>query len=295
MTPYEARRFIQDALAQPSVRRVVVGLDAFSGDGGPGQALPSFDETRLAVTPDGAPTPRRGLWLFTTGYLSGGALGMNALSALLGGNFADNRGNATLVISWTDRQALMARDRQFYVDGWRDPNNAGGDFPQAPGLATGGNAGELRRVLKAGLAPATGVVTLSRAHTATSSASVPIDRPSRPLADARFSAASTMAARVAAPLASARGRLGLASTAPWAASARSRFEVRVRSDMGCKIIRTIVLFCVLQPGKAMGNWGGQGVFRENHRPQDGAGVAPVRQECTRSTPDPFSDGVRHRP
>ncbi len=81
MTPYEARRFIQDALAQPSVRRVVVGLDAFSGDGGPGQALPSFDETRLAVTPDGAPTPRRGLWLFTTGYLSGGALGMNALSA----------------------------------------------------------------------------------------------------------------------------------------------------------------------------------------------------------------------
>lgn len=81
ITPYEARRFAQDALAQPSVRRVVVGLDAFSGDGGPGQALPSFDETRLAVTPDGSPTPRRGLWLFTTAYLSGGALGMNALSA----------------------------------------------------------------------------------------------------------------------------------------------------------------------------------------------------------------------
>jgi len=81
MTPYEARRFVQDALAQPSVRRVVVGLDAFTGDGGPGQALPSFDETRLAVTPDGAPTPRRSLWLLTTGYLSGGALGMNALSA----------------------------------------------------------------------------------------------------------------------------------------------------------------------------------------------------------------------
>jgi hypothetical protein len=79
MTPYEARRFVQDALAQPSVRQVVVGLDAFTGDGGPGQALPSFDETRLAVTPDGAPTPRRALWLFTTGFLSGGALGMNAL------------------------------------------------------------------------------------------------------------------------------------------------------------------------------------------------------------------------
>jgi hypothetical protein len=81
MTPYEARRFVQDALAQPSVTEVVVALDAFTGNGGPGEALPSFDETRLAVTPDGTPTPRRGLWLFTTRYLSGGALGMNALSA----------------------------------------------------------------------------------------------------------------------------------------------------------------------------------------------------------------------
>lgn len=79
MTPYEARRFVQDALAEPSVTQVVVGLDAFTGNGGPGEALPSFDETRLAVTPDGAPTPRRSLWLFTTRYLSGGALGMNAL------------------------------------------------------------------------------------------------------------------------------------------------------------------------------------------------------------------------
>lgn len=81
MTPYEARRFVQDALAQPSVNEVVVALDAFTGNGGPGEALPSFDETRLAVTPDGAPTPRRGLWLFTTRFLSGGALGMNALGA----------------------------------------------------------------------------------------------------------------------------------------------------------------------------------------------------------------------
>lgn len=80
LAPYEARRFVQDALAQPSVKRVVVALDAFTGNGGAGEASPSFDETRLAVTPDGAPTPRRGLWLFTTRFLSGGALGMNALS-----------------------------------------------------------------------------------------------------------------------------------------------------------------------------------------------------------------------
>ena len=81
ITPYEARRFVQDALAKPSVRQVVVGLDAFTGNGGPGEALPGFDETRLAVTPSGDPTPRRRLWLFTTRYLSGGALGMNALAA----------------------------------------------------------------------------------------------------------------------------------------------------------------------------------------------------------------------
>jgi hypothetical protein len=81
MTPYEARRFAQDALAHPSVGQVVVALDAFTGNGGPGEALPSFDETRLAVTPSGDPTPRRDLWLFTTRFLSGGAVGMNALGA----------------------------------------------------------------------------------------------------------------------------------------------------------------------------------------------------------------------
>src|SRR6185295_8370862 len=81
ITPYETRRFVQDALAHPSVKTIVVALDAFTGNGGAGEALPSFDETRLAVTPSGDPTPRRGLWLFTTRYLSGGALGMNALAA----------------------------------------------------------------------------------------------------------------------------------------------------------------------------------------------------------------------
>jgi hypothetical protein len=80
ITPYETRRFVQDALAQPRVKNIVVALDAFSSSSGAGEALPGFDETRLAVTPSGAPTQRRALWLFTTRYLSGGALGMNALS-----------------------------------------------------------------------------------------------------------------------------------------------------------------------------------------------------------------------
>jgi hypothetical protein len=79
ITPYETRRFTQDALAHPSVKQVVVALDAFASNSGEGEALPSFDETRLAVTPSGTPTPRRDLWLFTTRFLSGGALGMNGL------------------------------------------------------------------------------------------------------------------------------------------------------------------------------------------------------------------------
>jgi len=92
ITPYEARRFAQDALAHASVRQIVVSMDAFTGNGGPGEALPGFDETRLAVTPAGEPTPRRGLWLFTTRYLSGGALGMNALAAWSLAQLKDGQG-----------------------------------------------------------------------------------------------------------------------------------------------------------------------------------------------------------
>ena len=117
MTPYEARRFAQDALAQPSVRQVVVSLDAFTGKGGPGEALPSFDETRLAVTPEGTPTPRRGLWLFTTRFLSGGALGMNALSAyalaqLQDGESAADRPDIFNAYSHMT-QAVMQRDLNY--------------------------------------------------------------------------------------------------------------------------------------------------------------------------------------
>jgi len=117
MTPYEARRFVQDALAHRSVKQIVVALDAFTGDGGPGEALPSFDETRLAVTPAGDPTPRRRLWLFTTGYLSGGALGMNALGAwslakLKPGQSAADRPDIFSAYSHMD-QRLLERDLNY--------------------------------------------------------------------------------------------------------------------------------------------------------------------------------------
>lgn len=51
----------------------------------------------------------------------------STISALLGGNFGDGKGNAMIGLSWTERQALMAADRSFYTDGWADPNTPGGE------------------------------------------------------------------------------------------------------------------------------------------------------------------------
>lgn len=51
------------------------------------------------------------------------------ISALIGGNFG-NSGNVMLGISASERQAVAARERDFYVDGWRDPNTTSAEvFP----------------------------------------------------------------------------------------------------------------------------------------------------------------------
>ena len=63
-------------------------------------------------------------------------------SVLLGGNFG-GRGNAMVGITYTERQSLLASERDFYVDGWRNVNTPGGEalpfsqinFPNAPTLA----------------------------------------------------------------------------------------------------------------------------------------------------------------
>jgi hypothetical protein len=80
---YETRRYIQDAAAQPFVKTIFVALDAFTSGSAAQPFGGGFDELRLAVTPQGQPTPRRDLWLFTSRYLSGGALGMHALGVWL--------------------------------------------------------------------------------------------------------------------------------------------------------------------------------------------------------------------
>src|SRR5690606_10074103 len=48
------------------------------------------------------------------------------ISALIGSGFGDS-GNAMVGITFSDREALFARERDFYVNGWRNVNTAGGE------------------------------------------------------------------------------------------------------------------------------------------------------------------------
>jgi iron complex outermembrane receptor protein len=48
------------------------------------------------------------------------------ISALLGGNFAEGRGNVMVGLEWAKREAVFQADRDFYVRGWEDPGTTGG-------------------------------------------------------------------------------------------------------------------------------------------------------------------------
>ena len=62
------------------------------------------------------------------------------VSALLGMNSDGGRGNMMIGLDYTKRGNVLLRDRDFFVNGWLDPNNAGGDFIQRAGfVGTGGN------------------------------------------------------------------------------------------------------------------------------------------------------------
>ncbi len=67
------------------------------------------------------------------GFTQHGGGGEPNVSALIGGNFADDRGNAMVGVSYTQRAIILQRDRQFYLDGFNDPTtNAGGSYPFLP-------------------------------------------------------------------------------------------------------------------------------------------------------------------
>ncbi len=47
------------------------------------------------------------------------------VSAVIGGNFADEKGNAMVGMNWSQRSAAYQRDRGFYQHGYGDPNSPG--------------------------------------------------------------------------------------------------------------------------------------------------------------------------
>lgn len=62
------------------------------------------------------------------------------VSALLGMNGADNSGNVMIGLDYTKRGSVLMRDRDFFVRGWQDTRNAGGDFITRAGYVATGNA-----------------------------------------------------------------------------------------------------------------------------------------------------------
>ena len=54
------------------------------------------------------------------------------ISALMGMNGADGKGNVMLGIDWTKRDAAFQSNRKFYVNGWNDPGNPSGGFLNPP-------------------------------------------------------------------------------------------------------------------------------------------------------------------
>jgi iron complex outermembrane recepter protein len=67
-----------------------------------------------------------------TGVTAEGDGNDTRFGVLMGMNSADGRGNIMVSVDWNKRGGVFQRDRDFYVNGWRDPANPGGDFMQQP-------------------------------------------------------------------------------------------------------------------------------------------------------------------
>lgn len=58
-------------------------------------------------------------------------------SMLMGLNSADGRGNIMIGVDYTTREDVLQKDRSFFVNGWLDPNNPGGQFMQPSTFGAG--------------------------------------------------------------------------------------------------------------------------------------------------------------
>jgi iron complex outermembrane receptor protein len=62
---------------------------------------------------------------FRSGITEAGDGEENSVSALLGANLGEGRGNAMLGLEWTKREAALAAERPFFSDSWYDPGAPG--------------------------------------------------------------------------------------------------------------------------------------------------------------------------
>src|SRR5690606_6123998 len=65
---------------------------------------------------------------FQTGFSQEGGGEETRFSALLGGNFNNDRSNVMLGVEYARREAVRQADRDFYVEGWNDPGTPGTEF-----------------------------------------------------------------------------------------------------------------------------------------------------------------------
>lgn len=77
---------------------------------------------------------------YQTGETEDGDGQENRFSVLVGANAADGRGNVMIGMDWYRREEVMQRDRDFYLNGWMDPDNGGGGFMNMPSYGAGESA-----------------------------------------------------------------------------------------------------------------------------------------------------------
>ncbi|MGV3590725.1 MAG: TonB-dependent receptor plug domain-containing protein, partial [Gammaproteobacteria bacterium] len=65
---------------------------------------------------------------FQTGQTMEGDGADSRFSTLIGVNSGDGRGNVMIGFDWTKREAVFAKERDFYRKGWADPNNNSAGF-----------------------------------------------------------------------------------------------------------------------------------------------------------------------
>src|SRR5690606_32606066 len=64
----------------------------------------------------------------------------NRFTTLIGMNADDGRGNVMVGLEWYNREVVWQRDRDFYRDGWFDPDTNLGGFLFPPGFSFGAGA-----------------------------------------------------------------------------------------------------------------------------------------------------------